>query len=428
MSTQGKLSDVAGNGELHRAMSGSSQNPNAGGVGIVYIALIGPDEPRRKEVARALSAYRGVQLTEFSAYPTDLEDLPPILQQQHSIVIVDLDSDPEYALEVVESLCTESTATVMVYSATADRTLVVRAMRAGAREFFSLPIADAEVVDALSRFAANLPGERPARKKAGRMAVFLGTKGGCGVTTLATRFAVALTQESGKKVLLIDLGLPLGDAALNLGIIPDYSTDNAFHSISRLDGSFLTSLLSNHSSGVALLAAPNEFPQSMPSNEAIDKLLTIARQTFDYVVVDAGCRLDLKDTTLFDATATIYLVTQFGVPELRNSNRLITQFFTARGRRLQIILNRFGRMGLSFDEAQLTKALTRPAQWKVPNDLSLINQFDDVSSPRVQKSSPVWAVLRQMARKACGLPDEEEKKKAFSLWPFPKTLHESTES
>jgi pilus assembly protein CpaE len=409
-------------------MSGSPQIPGALGAGILSIALIGPDEPRRKEVAAALSGFPGVLVREFSAYPPDLDDLPQTFQQQHKIVIVDLDSDPEYALDVVQSLCSDSPSTVMVYSATADRTLVVRAMRAGAREFFALPLAATEVADALARFSVHLPGERPVKKRAARLAVFLGTKGGCGVTTLASRFGVALTQESGKKVLLIDFGLPLGDAALNLGLIAEYSTDNAFRNTARLDGNFLTSLLITHSSGLAILAAPGEFPQSVPSIEAIDKLLTVARQTFDYVVVDAGSRLDLKDSTLFDASATIYLVTQFGVSELRNSNRLISQFFATRGRRLQIVLNRFGTQGLGFDEEQITKALTRPAQWKIPNDPGVARQIEDVASSRAQKSSPLWFVIRKMARKACGLPDGDEKKKSFSLWPFPKALRETTES
>ena len=56
--------------------------------------------------------------------------------------------------------------------------------------------------------------------------------------------------------------------------------------------------------------------------------MTVARQEFDNVVVDVGARLDLTDTALFKDAFTIYLVTQAGIPELRNSNRLISQFFT----------------------------------------------------------------------------------------------------
>jgi len=133
------------------------------------------------------------------------------------------------------------------------------------------------------------------------------------------------------------------------------------------------------------------------------------------VVVDAGSRLDLKDSTLFDASATIYLVTQFGVSELRNSNRLISQFFSSRGRRLQIVLNRFGKQGLGFDEKELTKALTRPAQWKIPNDPAIAARLRTSASQRAQKSSPLWIVIRRMARKACGLPESDGRESLQSL-------------
>jgi len=113
-------------------------------------------------------------------------------------------------------------------------------MRAGAREFFALPLAATEVADALARFSVNVPGERPVKKRAGRLAVVSRHQGR--MWRYHPRLAVwcmRLARESGKKVLLIDMGLPLGDAALNLGIIAEYSTDNAFRKHTRLDGNFL---------------------------------------------------------------------------------------------------------------------------------------------------------------------------------------------
>ena len=88
------------------------------------------------------------------------------------------------------------------------------------------------------------------------MFVFLGAKGGCGVTTIASNFALALAQESGQNTLLIDFGLPLGDAAINLGMAAEYSTANALQDSNRLDANFLSGLLAKHSSGLNVLAAP----------------------------------------------------------------------------------------------------------------------------------------------------------------------------
>ena len=72
--------------------------------------------------------------------------------------------------------------------------------------------------------------------------MFLSAKGGSGVTTLACNFAVSLAQESRQRTLLIDLNLPLGDAAINLGIKAEYSIVSAFQNSSRLDSNFLSPL------------------------------------------------------------------------------------------------------------------------------------------------------------------------------------------
>jgi pilus assembly protein CpaE len=246
--------------------------------------------------------------------------------------------------------------------------------------------------------------------------VFLGAKGGCGVTTITTNFAVSLAKESGEKTLLIDLGIPLGDVAINLGIVAKFSTDNAFQNSSRLDATFLSTLLIRHSSGLFILPAPGEFPQNKITADVVNKLLTVARQSFDYVVVDAGYRPDLKDSALNDSSATIYLVTEVDISELRNANRLISQFFATRGRKLQIVLNRYSPQNVLFSEEHITKALTRSAQWRIPNDHASARRARHTAAPLALENSPISKVIRQMARKACGLPEKDDKKKGFSFF------------
>jgi len=130
---------------------------------------------------------------------------------------------------------------------------------------------------------------------------------------------------------LIDLNLPLGDVAINLGIKAQYSIVTAFQNSRRLDAHFLSGLLVQHSSGLFVLAAPSELVPTHVSAEVIDTLLAVACRDFDYVVVDAGSRLDMQHKLLFDESATVYLVTQVGIPELRNSHRLIAQLSAAGG-------------------------------------------------------------------------------------------------
>ncbi|MGA2652349.1 MAG: AAA family ATPase [Terracidiphilus sp.] len=413
-------------------MRDDPNNPEPSEMDDLSIVLIGPDAARRREIARALEAIDGVYTMEIPAYPAGLEELPRMLLPHPDVVIVDLDADPEYTLEIVESISSFASSTVMVFSQRSDLKMAVRCMRAGAREFLNLPVVQTDIAGALARVAVRRPGAIRAKRSSGKLFAFLGTKGGCGVTTIAANFAVALTQESGRKTLLIDFGMPLGDAALNLGVAAAYSTADAFRDTARLDTRFLASLLTTHSSDLSVLAAPNEFTDSEPPIEAIDKLIFVARQSFDFIVVDCGSRLDLRGSAIFDPTATLYLVAQVGVSELRNANRLITKFFASRGRTLHVILNRYTPQSLLYDEARITKALTREAQWRIPDEYATARRTQSMATPIVLQDNPIATAIRQMARQAAGLPELEEKKKGgFNLFSkfrsSPKPFHDTIE-
>ena len=211
----------------------------------------------------------------------------------------------------------------MVYSARTDSELLVRCMRAGAREFLTQPFTQNAVAEALVRASVRRPAGRPGKKALGKLMVFTGAKGGSGVTTVASNFAIALAQESGQSTLLIDLDLPLGAAALELGITAPFSTIDAIQNINRMDSNFFERILTKHSSGLSVLSAPDKYSPITFSEDSAEKLLAVARQDFDFVVVDAGSTNGPVYTALVEAASTVYLITQVSISELRNSNRLI---------------------------------------------------------------------------------------------------------
>jgi pilus assembly protein CpaE len=401
-------------------MSTNSQNPDhdlltSSGLSV---ALIGPHDARRRIVANALAESEASSVREFTAYPSKMNDVPRMMEQDYDVVIIDLDSDQNYALELVESIATSGTVTVMVYSMSNDPNLLMSCMRAGAREFLPHPIAVPALNEALNRAWARRPVAKQGVKAGpgGKVLVFLGGKGGSGVTTVACNFAVSLVQECNQTAVLIDLDLPLGDAALNLGISPQFSTVDALQNYSRMDQNFLSKLLAKHSSGLSVLAAPGKFPQVEVNNEAVEKLIAVARQAFDYVVVDAGSRFDLSGTTLVERADTVYLVMQAGIPELRNSHRVISEYFKSGGSNLEIVLNRFMPRSGGVDEEHISKALTRPVQWKIPSDYVTVRRMQNEATPLALEDSMIARAIQDMARTACGMPAKPEKKKGFSLF------------
>jgi pilus assembly protein CpaE len=368
-------------------------------------------------MAKALSGRPGVAVQEYVAFPRDLEDLPKLLEEHYDVVVVDADSDPDFAVQLAENLLAGGKAYVMAYSADPDVRLAIRFMRAGVREFFTLPLDGGEVAEALLRVSNRSASPRESSRAASKVFTFLGTKGGCGVTTIAANFAISLAQESERSTLLIDLGLPLGDAAINMGIVPEFSIGNALQDPTRLDSSFLSSLVARHSSGVGVLSAPSDFQGEEPNRDFIDKLLAIARQDYEYIVVDLGSRVDLMDSALFSNDAVVYLITQVGISELRNANRMITRFFSKRDWGLQIVLNRYKPATLLFDDKNVERALTRPTQWKIPDDWASARRTQTTATPLALDDSQISLAIRQMARIACGLPaDREEKKSLFSFF------------
>ena len=232
------------------------------------------------------------------------------------------------------------------------------------------------------------------------------------MTTLASNFAVSLARDSGQKVLLVDLDLPFGDVALGLGLTAGYSTADALQNHARLDTNFLSRLLVKHDSGLSVLIAPGKVVSAPTVPDAINKLLAVARQEFEHVVVDSGSRLEMAATALFEPDAFVYLVSQVGISELRNSNRIISEFFKADFPKLEIVLNRYMPSSLGVDEEHITKALTRRAEWKMPEDnVSSVRKMQTTATPLVLEDSQMSRVIRQMARTACGLSAEPERKK-----------------
>jgi pilus assembly protein CpaE len=394
------------------AMVAGFEAKRGNGVGALAIALIGPQTELRREMARVLAELQCGVALECEAYP-ELDEIPKLMDRKDDVFLVDLDANPEYALDLIESICGRGPSTVMVYSERADPEWMVRCMRAGAREFLTRPYTLTALAEALIRASARQPQGRPVKRALGEVCAFFGSKGGSGVTTVACNFAVLLARESGKKTLLIDLDLPLGDAALNLGATAAYSTIDALENCGRLDAMFLSKLLVEYGAGLSLLLAPGRFCGTHPSKESVQKLLSVARQDFEYVVVDCGTQQNAIGMSIFEQAARTYLVTQVGIPDLRNANRIVTEFFAAPSSKLEIVLNRYAASALGVDEEHITKALTRPAQWKIPEDCAGARKTQNTGAALAAGESPIARAILQMARACCGVSAQPEKKASF---------------
>jgi pilus assembly protein CpaE len=331
---------------------------------------------------------------------------------------VDLDDDVEQAIHVIENMGRHNAAmTVMAASSRNDPALMRRSMQAGARDFLVEPFLPSTVGEAFTRTGSG----QPDRKKAlGKALVFVPSKGGVGVTTIALNFALALTKESGGRVAIVDMDFQLGEIAPGLGMTATFSVMDALANAARLDRDFLATLLIRHSSGLAVLGSPEKYDFfHLADDKGVKKLFRILREDFDYVVVDSGsCHSDTQEA-LFGIADTVYLVTEMTFASLRNAHRLIS-FLSARDgcRHLKVVANRSNARHGNIDGASAANALTRPVDWKIPNAYAAVRIAQDSGVPIAMTDSPYSRAVTQMARAACGKPLTAAKKasQGFNLF------------
>jgi pilus assembly protein CpaE len=376
------------------------------------VAIVSPDARRRQTFVAAIAALSNVFGRGIATYPAG-DELTEFVRMGFEVAIVDLDHDTDRAVSAIESISRrDSGAIVMAYSANNDLALIRRAMKAGARDFLTGTNLTETLREAFSGIASRNLREQD--KEPGKLFVFASSKPGVGVTCAATNFALALTKESKARVVIVDMDLHQGDVALGLGITPSSSVADALANHTRLDREFLAGILSRHSSGLSVLAAPEKNCFSaFSTEEATARLIRLLREEFDYVVVDSSSCGGRVQEKLFDIADKVYLITELSFPALRNGHRLIAHLdLRSAGQNLEVVLNRCNSKA-NVSEDQARQALRRPIAWRIPNGQAAMRTAWEAGTPLSAEESTVMKALTQMAKAACGKPVEAAKSNRF---------------
>ncbi len=300
-----------------------------------------------------------------------------------------------------------------------DTDALMRVMRAGVREFFPLPINPEDVRMALWRYK-----ERREKRdldlltKRGRIVDVFGAKGGVGTTTIAVNLASSfLSMKRGASVALMDMNLPFGEAQLFLDLAPKYHWGEVIGNISRLDATYLMSIMARHSSGLYLLPPPSRLDDlQMATPENISKLLEMMRSMFDAVIIDLGMYLDEITLKVMDISDAILLICVQNLPCLANVRRFLENIRHSEGaleEKLKLVVNRhLAESDLVVDDME--KTLDMKTFWSIPNDykttLAAINQ-----GKTLQEIAPKAPIVKNIADLAGALvpAEDEPKKKGF---------------
>lgn len=181
---------------------------------------------------------------------------------------------------------------VIVISETADQTLLLAALRVGARDFLTPELRPEEVVSAVRHALDRTSGSTAAQqRKQGWTAAVLAARPGNDAPMFASHLALAIKQQSASnKVLLLDLGMPAADTLLFLGVKSSYSFVDAIGSMRRFDTTLVETAFGKHKSGIYLLSMPEDRSLTYPDITSADiyVLLGTLRRYFTHIVINLG--------------------------------------------------------------------------------------------------------------------------------------------
>jgi pilus assembly protein CpaE len=113
----------------------------------------------------------------------------------------------------------------------------------------------------------------------------------------------------------------------------------------RLDATYLTSVLAKHPSGMFVLPSPTGLDGvTRATPEIIEKLLTVMEETFDFVVIDGGQSIDEISLKIFQMADAVLVVSILTLPCLTNVKRLPgAQNWDSQKENVKVLINRYTR-------------------------------------------------------------------------------------
>lgn len=379
---------------------------------VLRLALVDPRDESREKLKSMLV---GMDLVWLEAECSRYEFFADVVSQTTPDVgVVCMDGSPEKAIALIEKIHNNSPdCTLLAISQSTEGSLILKTIRAGAREFLTLPINVEDLIGALQRIQESKFGSGDSRVRTCKMIAVAGATGGVGCTSIAVNIGCNLASNPDNSVALVDLDLALGDADVFLDSIPDYSLLDVTENVSRLDFQLLRKSLTKHSSGLYLLPRPVQLQDLQEINpESLRRVIGLLKASFTHVVIDTSKSFSEVDLTALSLVNEIALIVQLDLPCLRNMVRLLMSFQEMDEIRdkVRVIVN---RMGLESGQISLKKAretIGREVYHQIPNDYRTMIEMRNNGVPLIEQAprAPITQSILQLTDMLVGnVPVEE---------------------
>ena len=376
---------------------------------VIRVIVVNSDEEATAELRSYLLSIPGVKIVAEIDEPVFLAQA--LDQFPAEVLLIHLDPNPSAMMDVVGPLieARKEHLAAIAMSEDRDAELVVRAMRAGMREFLWKPFPPEQLNEILQRVGSQPGGSG---RRLGHLIPVMGTCGGMGVTTLVTNLGVELAQlqdwngnpgsPGPPRVALVDLDFRYGQVAMFLDAQPTYTIADLCDTPERVEPQMIDRVMVKHPSGVHVLAQPNDLERSETISAAqAAGALAALQEYYDFVLLDGPGRFDPTARAVLDMTDVCLLVLQLLVPAVRNADRILGEM-ARKGYNLDrvcVVCNRHGREAGYLEQADVEATLGRKVNWTIPDDWKTSSTAVNVGAALLDwaPKSKLRAAYRQIA-------------------------------
>ena len=340
--------------------------------------IIDPENNSREIILNYLAQIEDINVTqEFNDILTAMNF---ITESRPNLIIVDISQKTQMALDIIVKISnTLKNSKIIVLSYDMSPETVIKALRAGAREFLVKPLIENEFLQSVEKLKDLILGNINDTTKCKVITTF-SNKGGIGKTAIATNLAVELANMTKERVALVDLNMQMGDVTTFLDLNPSFDTAYVINNLERIDEGFLLSTLEKYNNtSLYVLADPPDLEQAeVITSDNITTLINVLRNVFSYIIIDTTASFDGKTITALDNSDLVLLITIINLPSVRNCQRCFDLFkrlgYTKD--KIKIIVKRY----MENDEIKVEdveEVLGHPVYFKIPNNyFTIINAIN----------------------------------------------------
>lgn len=355
----------------------------------------------------------GVDDAEFTKGTIETATEALAKQASPRLLIVDLSGvdDPLARIDELADRC-EPDVSVLAIGDRNDIILYRNLQTAGIAEYFFKPLVR-DLVKRTCNGVLNGGIDQPATSRSGKLIFVVGVRGGVGATTIATNIAWRLSEKGQRWVMLVDLDLQNGDAALQLDLAPSHALREAFEKPERVDKLFLERGTLHAHQRLDLLSSLEPLGESSEvSEDAVLSLLGKLLHRYRYVFVDLPATVAVRLIKVLRQPSTCVLVSNASLASARDVARWREWIGpNSPERRTLHILNMDGA-DPALPEEEFIRAAGQAADIVIPYDRDIATS-SKFGVKAMQKSAALNRGLAQLIRDLAG-EREERTRSLFS--------------